>query len=316
MSDRPSRTPARAGMGQPALPARRHAALCLAGALVLAQLPACATESAGRRQPVAMSIVDRETGQTLTNYRKDGRTFVAGRPASRYAIHLANRTGDRVLVVLSVDGLNVVSGETAAVGQTGYVLGPWQSYDIAGWRKSDTAIAAFVFAALSDSYAARTGRPDNVGVIGMAVFQERPAPQARWPRQDPPVAADRLDSAGEAESRAEAAKADSATRNAAQPAAPAARSDGSLAAGEVGPPAAARLAQTERLGTGHGQREWSVSRRTTFERLSSTPQDVVEIDYDSYANLVLAGVIPAPTARARPFPSDDPRGFVPDPPAQ
>ena len=78
--------------------------------------------------------------------------------------------------------------------------------------------------------------------------------------------------------------------------------------------AAARQAQTERLGTGHGQREWSVSGRTTFERLSSTPQDVVEIAYDSYANLVLAGVIPAPTARARPFPSDDPRGFVPDPP--
>jgi len=76
------------------------------------------------------------------------------------------------------------------------------------------------------------------------------------------------------------------------------------------------LAPTERLGTGHGQREWSVSRRSRFEKLSSTPQAVVEIAYDSFANLVLAGVIPTPTAQARAFPSDGVHGFVPDPPAR
>lgn len=303
-----------AGSCRPTLPARRHAALCLAAVLLLAQLPACAIESRVRWQPVAISIVDRETGQTLTQYRKDDRIYVAGRPASRYAIRLANRTGGRVLVVLSVDGVNVISGETAAVGQTGYVLDPWRSYDIAGWRKSDTAIAAFVFAALADSYAARTGRPDNVGVVGMAVFQEKPEPQAVWPRQDPPTGADRVGSADETERRTEAAKAGSAASNSAQPASPAARSAASLVGAEADRSAA--LAQTDRLGTGHGQREWSVSRRTTFERLSSTPQDVVEIAYDSYANLVVAGVIPTPTAHSRPFPSDDLRGFVPDPPPQ
>jgi len=172
------------------------------------------------------------------------------------------------------------------------VLDPWQSYDIAGWRKSETAIAAFVFASLGDSYAARTGRPGNVGVIGMAAFSEKPEPRVLLPRHDPPTTADRLGGASEAESRAEAAKTDSSSGNAAQPAA------------------------RERLGTGHGAREWSVSRRTMFERLSSVPQDVVEIAYDSYANLVLAGVIPAPAAQARAFPSNDPRGFVPDPPSR
>ncbi len=301
----------------PAWIARRHAALCLAAAaLLLTQLPACASRSHAEEQPVSMSVVDRETGQAMTTYRKEGRTYVAGRPAARYAIRLTNQTGGRVMVVLSVDGVNVITGETASAGQTGYVLGPWQSYDIAGWRKSDTAIASFVFAALGDSYAARTGRPGNVGVIGMAAFLEKPEPQVMQQRQAPPSAADRLGGVGKAESRADTVMEGSSAANAAQRAAPAAPSADGRAAGEVTASATAQLAPTERLGTGHGQREWSVSRRTSFEKLSSTPQAVVEIAYDSFANLVLAGVIPTPTAQARAFPSDGVRGFVPDPPAR
>jgi len=316
MLSTPPRSAGLAGPKHPALIARRHAALCLAGALLLAQLPACASRSHADAQLVSMSIVDRETGQSMTTYRKDSRTYVAGRPASRYAIRLANQTGGRVMVVLSVDGVNVITGETASVGQTGYVLDPWQSYDIAGWRKSDTAIASFVFAALGDSYATRTGRPGNVGVIGMAAFLEKPEPQAMRQRHDPPSTAERLGSVGKAESRVDAAKAQADAGNAAAPATPADLSADSQAASEVAASATARLAPTERLGTGHGQREWSVSRRTSFEKLSSTPQDVVEITYDSFANLVLAGVIPTPTVQARAFPSDRLRGFVPDPPAR
>ena len=37
-------------------------------------------------------------------------------------------------------------------------------------------IAAFYFTELENSYAARTGRPDNVGVIGVAVFRKKPEP--------------------------------------------------------------------------------------------------------------------------------------------
>jgi hypothetical protein len=316
MLSTPPRSFGLASHTHPAWIDRRHAALCLAGALLLTQLPACASRSQADGQPVSMSIVDRETGQAMTTYRKDGRTFVAGRPASRYAIRLANQTGGRVMVVLSVDGVNVITGEAAAVGQAGYVLDPWQSYDIAGWRKSDTAIASFVFAAMGDSYAVRTGRPGNVGVIGMAAFLEKPEPQAMRQRHDPPSTADRLGNVGKAESRVDAAREEASAGNAAQPAAPAARSADNQAAGEVAAAATARLAPTERLGTGHGQREWSVSRRTSFEKLSSTPQDVAEIAYDSFANLVLAGVIPTPTAQARAFPSDGLRGFVPDPPSR
>ena len=75
--------------------------------------------------------------------------------------------------MIAVDGVNVVSGETAAHDQTGYVLNNGQSAQITGWRKNLARVAAFEFTALPNSYAARTGRPDNVGVIGVAVFRER-----------------------------------------------------------------------------------------------------------------------------------------------
>ena len=37
-------------------------------------------------------------------------------------------------------------------------------------RLSDSEVAAFVFASLPQSYAARTGRPGDVGVIGLAAW--------------------------------------------------------------------------------------------------------------------------------------------------
>lgn len=82
--------------------------------------------------------------------------------------------------------------------------------------------------------------------------------------------------------------------------------------------AAAPLA--ERLGTAHGRREWSEVVRTSFERASRTPQAQVEIHYDSYANLVAAGIIPPSTAALNPppraFPGrEDSRAYVPDAPS-
>jgi hypothetical protein len=79
-----------------------------------------------------------------------------------------------LLAVTSVDGVNVISGETAGWDQTGYVFNPGERYEITGWRKSDTEVADFVFTPVANSYAQRTGRPANVGVIGVALFRERP----------------------------------------------------------------------------------------------------------------------------------------------
>jgi hypothetical protein len=153
------------------MPRRRFlpvAAAILAAVAVASPPPAHAV---GAR--VDVTVIDRDTASPLAAYPHRGRSYVAGRPHARYAIRITNRTGERILAVMSVDGVNIVTGQSAAWDQGGYVLGPWESYDITGWRKSEHDVAAFEFTSLPDSYAARTGRPDDVGVIGVAVFTER-----------------------------------------------------------------------------------------------------------------------------------------------
>ena len=200
------------------------------------------------------------------------------RPRIGTPLRLTNTSGGRLLVVLSVDGVNAVSGETAAASQRGYVLAPGETAEITGWRKSMQGVAQFVFTPVPDSYAARTGRPDDIGVIGAAVFTER----THW-RPVYPVAP--------AAARAPMAKS-------------AMNAD---AASEAAP---------QRIGTGHGDAEWSPVTSTTFERASRSPAEVVTIRYDDTASLRRLGVLPhrwPPVAHApRPFPG----GFVPDPPAR
>jgi hypothetical protein len=140
-------------------------------------------------------------------------------PGHRYAIGVHNLSGGRLLSVVSVDGINAVSGDTADWLQSGYALSPWQSFDVLGWRKSQSHVADFVFTSVNQSYAARTGRPDNVGVIGVAVFREAvPVPPPEMlNRMDPsfqhsPRAAERSAAGSAAPVAAPVAAADVAGR--------------------------------------------------------------------------------------------------------
>ena len=147
---------------------------------------------------VDLAVVDRATGERIPAHVHRGRIYVAGSPGSKYSLVITNKTGERVLAVTSVDGVNVITGETASPAQSGYVLDPWGSVEISGWRKSMSEVAAFVFTPLPDSYAARTDRPGNVGVIGVAVFREYQVPRPpAISRKEAPAA-----SSADAESRA------------------------------------------------------------------------------------------------------------------
>ena len=143
-------------------PSRRTFVLS-AALLAAACLPAFARPAPGRpafaQSAVEVDVIDRDNGQWLPEYRHRGDTWIAGAPGHRYSVRLTNTSGERVLVVLSVDGVNAVTGEDAHPSQAGYVLAPWQSTEVAGWRKSLDDVAQFVFTDLPDSYAARTGRP-------------------------------------------------------------------------------------------------------------------------------------------------------------
>jgi hypothetical protein len=151
---------------------------------------------------VDVAVVNRATGERIPVYTHRGRIYVPGTPGAKYSLLIANKTGERVLAVASVDGVNVITGETAAPSQSGYVLDPRGSVEIAGWRKNMSEVAAFYFTPLPDSYAARTDRPGNVGVIGVAVFREYqpPRPPAVL-RQEAPAAAPSADAQSRATPR-------------------------------------------------------------------------------------------------------------------
>ncbi|MBL8474084.1 MAG: hypothetical protein KF778_16745 [Rhodocyclaceae bacterium] len=269
--------------------------------IVLAALAAAlCVDAAQAGALVDLEIVARASGGALQQYRHGGRSYVAGDAGAAYSVRLINRSSQRVLAVLSVDGVNVVSGETAHPSQSGYVLEPWGSYEIRGWRKSMAEVAQFYFTNLADSYAARTGRPDNVGVIGVAAFREaRPQPLAQpMPRPEPQEMA-----------RRDAAPAPAAPAERAAATAPQAAAGASADAVESSAKTQAR--KDERLGTGHGAREYSPTRHTQFERASDRPDEVVRVYYDSYAHLSARGIIPGLPRYAEP--QAFPGRFVPDP---
>ena len=308
-------------------------------------VPAMASATTLPQSSFDVQIFDRTEGRLLPTYQYQGRTYVIGKPGNEYSISLRNRGGERMMAVTSVDGVNIVSGQTASAMQSGYVLSPWQTADIAGWRKSLDNTAAFYFTDLGDSYAARTGRPNNVGVIGVAVFRERrvaayappvvPSPRYRSDEQRYPSSAP-----SEMPSRADATNDGPGS----PPSPPASSSGAGSLSGEArssnnaqSPSQSSQQSQPSQssqsgdsresyraeksLGTGHGRIEDSRTRYTDFQRASSTPDQVITIQYDTYNNLAAIGV---PVWRdgnderysrrdPRPFPRDPTLGFVPDP---
>ena len=251
-----------------------------------------------------IDLVTRPEGRVLTVHEKEGRRWVVGTPGQEYAVRVCNTTGGRVLAVMSVDGVNIVSGETASPAQSGYVLGPQECADINGWRKNLASIAAFYFTELPDAYATRTGRPENVGVVGVAFFRERPQPVA-WKESPARIAAGRGD---EPAARQDATADNTAAESRANDAAPT-RSEFARVETPSAPVA--------KIGTGHGRRESSYVQTTRFDRESATPSETVAIHYDRRENLVAMGILPRPSiARSpNPFPGWAPR-FVPDPPSR
>lgn len=148
-------------------PLRLAAGLLLGATLFVSAAGACSS-------PIArVDLYDRTDGRALETYPHRGRQFVVGRPGNEYAIRIRNCSNRRVLAVVSVDGVNVITGDAAAPDQSGYVIEPYGYVTIEGWRKDLERTAAFYFTDPGDSYAARTGRPDDLGVIGVALFRER-----------------------------------------------------------------------------------------------------------------------------------------------
>jgi len=113
-------------------------------------------------------------GRSVKEYTHQGMSFIEARDGTNYTIKLKNNTGNRTMVVVSVDGLDVVSGKNAAETDTGYIIDAYDTIEIKGYRISDNDSAAFVFTGKGKSYVQNVkGDAQNCGVIGVRAFREK-----------------------------------------------------------------------------------------------------------------------------------------------
>ncbi len=122
-----------------------------------------------------------ESGRFFSGFAAAGRNYAVGESGHRYTIVLRNNTNFRLEAVLSVDGLDVLDGKAASFAKRGYIVEPRSELEVDGFRQSMNAVAAFRFGSVRGSYAGqKTGDTRNVGVIGLALFNEAGTNPVPW----------------------------------------------------------------------------------------------------------------------------------------
>ncbi|HSD66116.1 MAG TPA: hypothetical protein VLF95_05415 [Vicinamibacteria bacterium] len=275
------------------------ASFLLAGAALAG--PALAHPRGLSETPAALVAVSLELdGRPASLYPApdgSGRFYVEAREGACYSVVLANRSGERVGVVLSVDGLNAISGARDAGRGRMYVLDPGQRTTVRGWRTSLQEVRQFTFVDERASYAARSGKAnEKMGWIEVAAYRER-RPFVRHAPASPrpgPYGAEG-DSAGKDEGPAERPARSSA---------------------EAAAPSALGGAQARSYpGTGWGRRTDDPAVLVSFDP-ETDPCERVTLRYEYRPALVALGVLP----RRLPPPRDRLRerdhadaGFAPPP---
>jgi hypothetical protein len=107
------------------------------------------------------------------------RSYLQAEQGARYEVRIRNTTGERLGLVIAVDGRNIINGEKSGLGrgEPMYVLDGWDSQGYAGWRANLDAINEFYFTEWSDSYAEAFGDRSARGVIAVAVYREVAPPR-------------------------------------------------------------------------------------------------------------------------------------------
>lgn len=244
--------------------------------------PAMAHPPALSETPTALAVSVELDGREAPLYPApdgSGRYYVEARRGGRYAVALANRTGERIGVVLTVDGLNAISGERDPGRGRMYVLDPWQRTTIRGWRTSLQEVRRFTFVDERASYAARSGKAnEKMGWIEVAAYRER-RPLVRWAPRPAPVRPVPIESepGGGGEGASKAAPRTESARDSSEAPAPA--------------PLAGAQAARSYPGTGWGPRAHDPVVLVSFDP-ESAPGERVTLRYEYRPALVALGVLP------------------------
>ena len=112
-------------------------------------------------------------GRACKEYTHKGMSFIEARHGTNYTVKIKNDNPYRVMAVLSVDGLDVVTGKPAEETNTGYIIDAYNSLDIKGYRISDDNSASFIFTSKGKSYVQQAkSNATNAGVIGLRTYKE------------------------------------------------------------------------------------------------------------------------------------------------
>jgi hypothetical protein len=256
-------------------------------------------------------------------YHHQGTAYVEGIDGSRYALRVKNLTATRILVLASVDGLDVESGKDASYSGGGFVIEGNRSYDFEGYRLDRSAVATFRFGGVGASYAAQMGKPRNIGVIGVALFEEKVAPPPPPPPPPqiysaPPGSFGPPGFGPPGFSPPPPAFGGPPPPPAAFGPPPVPRSPAPMAArpGAPAPAAPTPAPAAQSLGTAFGERRESKTQTTTFERATKAPAAVLSLRYEHREALRALGVPIDDLAlreTANPFPAE-PQSFAKPPP--
>jgi len=229
-------------------------------------------------------------GRPASEYFARNRTYIEAIKGSEYELRVRNPTSDRVAVALSVDGLNTIDARhTSAWDSSKWVIEPYQTITISGWQMSTERARRFYFTDERDSYGAKLGRTENLGVISAVIYRERRQSISIMPRSS--VRQDRDKSA-----REEAPSAGSSSDELS-----------SKRSSVMGTP------DDDYAATGIGR---SVRNDVTWVDMQLEPNPVgqISIRYEYYSALLKLGVLPRPNYE--PYPTrrrEDARGFSPEP---
>jgi hypothetical protein len=142
-----------------------------------------ASAQAGMAAPIIeITGPDGRTFREIPVTARDGamRSYLEAERGARYEVRVRNTGGERLGLVIAVDGRNIINGKKSdlARGEPMYVLGGWDTQSYAGWRANLDAINEFYFTDWSGSYAEAFGDRSARGVIAVAVYREVPPPPA------------------------------------------------------------------------------------------------------------------------------------------
>lgn len=153
-------------------------------AVAAVALSAAVSANAGHRydyKPVQVDVISDHRGAfaqyPVHSRAKDGeyRAYLEAMPEQNYSIRVRNHSGERIGVVIAVDGRNIISGKKSTLrrGERMYVLAPWETATYSGWRTASDRVNRFYFTEARDSYAAAFNDRSAMGVIAVAAFAQK-----------------------------------------------------------------------------------------------------------------------------------------------